>query len=227
VSVRSLQLRAGSGLGRSNERRRRDGAGVGAAQVGKASGCLEAWEVGGRPLLAEPVKPSFFRAPTDNDLGGSNNISFAVRCAAPAAPGRRPRPLPRRPGAYWAERCLLPCTALHLLVPCCGQRAPRLSVGCWLLAVLAQYEAHGPKVRRKPGRIWERAPERLRRGAGRAWAGARLAACLCDFQGCQNPAMRAGGRRRAWTAWTSSQARARWPRPRSAAAPCAWRRLGA
>ena len=51
------------------------------AQIGKASGCLEAWEVGGRALLAEPMRPSFFRAPTDNDLGGSNNISFAVRRA--------------------------------------------------------------------------------------------------------------------------------------------------
>ena len=51
------------------------------AQIGKASGCLEAWEVGGRMLLAEPMRPAFFRAPTDNDLGGSNNISFAVRCA--------------------------------------------------------------------------------------------------------------------------------------------------
>ncbi|KAK9846491.1 hypothetical protein WJX81_005231 [Elliptochloris bilobata] len=48
-------------------------------QIGKASGCLEAWEVGGRVLLAEPMRPSFFRAPTDNDLGGSNNVSFAVR----------------------------------------------------------------------------------------------------------------------------------------------------
>ncbi len=38
--------------------------------------------MGGRALLAEPVKPSFFRAPTDNDLGGSNNVSFAVRCAS-------------------------------------------------------------------------------------------------------------------------------------------------
>ena len=37
--------------------------------------------MGGRALLAEPMRPSFFRAPTDNDLGGSNNISFAVRCA--------------------------------------------------------------------------------------------------------------------------------------------------
>ena len=50
-------------------------------QIGKASGCLESWEVGGRALLAEPMRPAFFRAPTDNDLGGSNNISFAVRCA--------------------------------------------------------------------------------------------------------------------------------------------------
>lgn len=37
--------------------------------------------MGGRALLAEPMRPAFFRAPTDNDLGGSNNISFAVRCA--------------------------------------------------------------------------------------------------------------------------------------------------
>jgi hypothetical protein len=143
--------------------------------------------VGGRALLAEPVKPSFFRAPTDNDLGGSNNISFAVRCAGPARASAARGPSFRRPCAYWAGGCSLPCTAMHLLVLFFKQRAPRLSVRRWLLAVLAQYEAHSPKVRRKPGRIWERAPERLRRGAGRAWAGAGLAAYFCDCQDYKKP----------------------------------------
>ena len=50
--------------------------------------------MGGRALLAEPMRPAFFRAPTDNDLGGSNNISFAVRCA------------PHSPAPYRLDACL-------------------------------------------------------------------------------------------------------------------------
>jgi beta-galactosidase len=39
------------------------------ARVGKASGALEAYEVDGRPLIAGPLAPNFWRAPIDNDRG--------------------------------------------------------------------------------------------------------------------------------------------------------------
>lgn len=39
------------------------------ARVGKASGALEAYEVDGRPLLAGPLAPNYWRAPIDNDRG--------------------------------------------------------------------------------------------------------------------------------------------------------------
>lgn len=39
------------------------------ARVGKASGALEAYEVNGRPLIAGPLVPNFWRAPIDNDRG--------------------------------------------------------------------------------------------------------------------------------------------------------------
>jgi beta-galactosidase len=39
------------------------------ARIGKASGALEAYEVHGRPLLAGPLAPNFWRAPIDNDRG--------------------------------------------------------------------------------------------------------------------------------------------------------------
>lgn len=38
-------------------------------RVGKQSGALEAYEVGGRPLIAGPLVPNFWRAPLDNDRG--------------------------------------------------------------------------------------------------------------------------------------------------------------
>ena len=39
------------------------------AKVGKASGALEVYEVDGRPLIAGPLEPNFWRAPLDNDRG--------------------------------------------------------------------------------------------------------------------------------------------------------------
>lgn len=39
------------------------------ARIGKASGALEAYEFGGRPLIAGPLAPNFWRAPIDNDRG--------------------------------------------------------------------------------------------------------------------------------------------------------------
>ncbi len=39
------------------------------ARIGKASGALEAYEFGGRPLITGPLVPNFWRAPIDNDRG--------------------------------------------------------------------------------------------------------------------------------------------------------------
>ncbi|HWS89537.1 MAG TPA: glycoside hydrolase family 2 TIM barrel-domain containing protein [Pyrinomonadaceae bacterium] len=38
-------------------------------RIGKASGALEAYEADGRPLIAGPLAPNFWRAPIDNDRG--------------------------------------------------------------------------------------------------------------------------------------------------------------
>ena len=51
------------------------------AQVDCTTGALRAWEVDGTPLLAECMAPSFFRAPSDNDRGGSGGTSYLSRCA--------------------------------------------------------------------------------------------------------------------------------------------------
>ena len=39
------------------------------ARIGRQSGALEAYEVNGRPLLAGPLAPNYWRAPLDNDRG--------------------------------------------------------------------------------------------------------------------------------------------------------------
>lgn len=49
-------------------------------QVAAATGSLTRWSVGGADLLQAPVLPLFFRAPTDNDRGGSGGNSHANRC---------------------------------------------------------------------------------------------------------------------------------------------------
>lgn len=48
-------------------------------EVSKATGALTCWSVGGAQLLAEPMLPCFYRAPTDNDRGGSGGNSFVSR----------------------------------------------------------------------------------------------------------------------------------------------------
>lgn len=40
---------------------------------------LAGWTVGGKQLLAAPLTPCFYRAPTDNDKGGSGGSSYAAR----------------------------------------------------------------------------------------------------------------------------------------------------
>ena len=45
-----------------------------------ASGGLASWTAaGGRRVLAAPLAPCFYRAPTDNDKGGSGGSSYAAR----------------------------------------------------------------------------------------------------------------------------------------------------
>ncbi|KAG2489983.1 hypothetical protein HYH03_011612 [Edaphochlamys debaryana] len=51
-------------------------------RVGGGSGCMEAYEAYGSPLLAAPLEPCFFRACTDNDRGGSGGSSYAGRWVA-------------------------------------------------------------------------------------------------------------------------------------------------
>ena len=48
--------------------------------VGRASGLIERYEVGGKSLLAEggALRPNFWRAVTDNDMGASSQKKFAV-----------------------------------------------------------------------------------------------------------------------------------------------------
>ena len=49
-------------------------------QVSSATGVVTRWVVAGTEILAEPIVPCFYRAPTDNDRGGSGGNSHANRC---------------------------------------------------------------------------------------------------------------------------------------------------
>ncbi|CAL5226900.1 g9773 [Coccomyxa viridis] len=48
-------------------------------EVNLSTGALERWDVGGHSLLAAGISPCLFRAPLDNDLGGSGKTAFATR----------------------------------------------------------------------------------------------------------------------------------------------------
>ena len=48
-------------------------------QVNCRTGELVSWMVGGKQLLQAPLGPCFFRAPTDNDRGGSGGTSYLDR----------------------------------------------------------------------------------------------------------------------------------------------------
>lgn len=52
------------------------------AMIGKKSGCLEKLEISGRTLINGRVQPCFYRAPTDNDRGGSQGSSYSARWQA-------------------------------------------------------------------------------------------------------------------------------------------------
>jgi beta-galactosidase len=49
-----------------------------AARFGRASGALEAYEFGGRPLITSALVPNFWRSPTDNDRGNRMPKTLAV-----------------------------------------------------------------------------------------------------------------------------------------------------
>lgn len=51
-------------------------------KVDTATGALYSWVEGGQEMLAAPVVPCFYRAPTDNDRGGSGGTSYAARWKA-------------------------------------------------------------------------------------------------------------------------------------------------
>jgi hypothetical protein len=79
-------------------------------QVAADSGSVSAWSVRGHDLLREPILPLFYRAPTDNDRGGSGGNSHANRCGRRRVeimgsrgvrpPPTRPHPTPRH---SWKE----------------------------------------------------------------------------------------------------------------------------
>ena len=48
-------------------------------QVNLSTGALDRWDVGDHSLLAAGISPCLFRAPLDNDLGGSGKTAFATR----------------------------------------------------------------------------------------------------------------------------------------------------
>jgi beta-galactosidase len=48
------------------------------ARIGKMSGALEAYEVDGRPLIAGPLAPNYWRAPVDNDRGNQMAARLGV-----------------------------------------------------------------------------------------------------------------------------------------------------
>ena len=71
-------------------------------QVAADSGSVSAWSVRGHDLLREPILPLFYRAPTDNDRGGSGGNSHANRCGRRrvekmGSRGVRPPPLTHTP----------------------------------------------------------------------------------------------------------------------------------
>jgi beta-galactosidase len=56
-------------------------------RIGKASGAVERYEVAGRPLVAGPLAPNFWRAPTDNDRG--NGMPKREQVWREAGPNRK------------------------------------------------------------------------------------------------------------------------------------------
>lgn len=58
-------------------------------KIGKASGAIESFKVGGKELIASALVPNFWRAPTDNDKADGNNMPRRLRAWKRAGPGRQ------------------------------------------------------------------------------------------------------------------------------------------
>jgi beta-galactosidase len=43
-------------------------------RISKKGGVIESWRAGGREVLAAPLEPNFWRAPTDNDRGNKMGV---------------------------------------------------------------------------------------------------------------------------------------------------------
>ncbi|MBN1417304.1 MAG: DUF4981 domain-containing protein [Planctomycetes bacterium] len=71
-------------------------------RIGKASGAIESYAWKGRELLAAPIEPNFWRAPTDNDRG-NNMVNWASAWAS-AGPRRTVSKIERVDGPAGAVR---------------------------------------------------------------------------------------------------------------------------
>jgi beta-galactosidase len=69
------------------------------AQFSRQTGLLESYEAFGKPLLASPLRPNFWRAPTDNDKGNG----MPARCAVWREPQIVWQPPARLEQDGWAE----------------------------------------------------------------------------------------------------------------------------
>ena len=60
----------------------------------RADGALSIWQDEGSEALVADLKPCFYRAPTDNDRGGSGGSSYSSRCVPGAGAASEPRYFP-------------------------------------------------------------------------------------------------------------------------------------
>lgn len=113
------------------------------------AGGLASWTAAdGRPLLAAPLAPCFYRAPTDNDKGGSGGSSYAARWKAAGLDRLEPAPgsatldvLPPSAGSVAIVRCrvrLVPGEATEDPVAAAGEGVGvgevRRGAGCCMCA---------------------------------------------------------------------------------------------
>jgi beta-galactosidase len=57
--------------------------------ISEESGAIESFKAGGKELIAGPLVPNFWRAPTDNDKAGGNNMPRRLKAWKRAGPGRK------------------------------------------------------------------------------------------------------------------------------------------
>lgn len=125
------------------------GSGCWALRFDASTALLCGWASGGREVLAAPLAPCFYRAPTDNDKGGSGGSSYSARWVGGWA---RQFVWMRAVGRDWEEGPAAVLSALsvvplrllswRLLQPClAGGRRQGLTVYRWRLAVPASVSA--------------------------------------------------------------------------------------